>query len=566
VRLYDVRVTSDLRTHEPAAGHTGAPVLMARPAPETDDRPPLAQRLCPPLPADRWGWIAPGVIAFVAGMLRFWRLGVPKDFVFDETYYAKDAWSLLKFGYEHSWQDKVDHQILAGTTNLLGDGPAFVVHPPAGKWVIALGEALAGFNPLGWRLMVALLGTISVLMIARIARRLTRSTLLGCVAGLLLAFDGLHFVMSRFALLDLILMFWILAAFGLLLIDRDRTRRKLAELVESGLVESGLVGAVRVGAGRVGAGRVGADRGRFGPKLGPRPYRIAAGVALGLATATKWSGLYAIAVFGLMTFLWDRGARRALGVRQPTVAAIRFDAVPAFASVVVTAVATYLVSWSGWFATGGGWDRHWADGRDSAFSFVPAPVRALWHYHAEMWNFHTHLDTPHQYQSSPWGWLIIARPVSYYFLNLKQGENGCQVDKCASAVLGIGTPVLWWTSVFALAYLLFRWLGRRDWRAGAVLGGVAATYLPWFMFTERTIFYFYGVVFVPYLVLAVTLMIGALLGDAAATPRRRSAGAAAAGLIVVLVLVNFLWLYPILSAEPIPFADWNARMWFRSWI
>ena len=44
---------------------------------------------------------------------------------------------------------------------------------------------------------------------------MTRSTLLGCVAGLLLALDGLEFVMSRTALLDIFVMFWVLAAFAL---------------------------------------------------------------------------------------------------------------------------------------------------------------------------------------------------------------------------------------------------------------------------------------------------------------------------------------------------------------
>ena len=83
-----------------------------------------------------------------------------------------------------------------------------------------------GFNPFGWRFMTALLGTLSVLMLCRIGRRLFRSTFLGCLAGALMAVDGLHFVMSRTALLDLVLMFFVLAAFGCLLIDRDRAREQ----------------------------------------------------------------------------------------------------------------------------------------------------------------------------------------------------------------------------------------------------------------------------------------------------------------------------------------------------
>jgi dolichyl-phosphate-mannose--protein O-mannosyl transferase len=234
--------------------------------------------------------------------------------------------------------------------------------------------------------------------------------------------------------------------------------------------------------------------------------------------------------------------------------------------VVGVGALVYLASWSGWMRSDGGWSRDWAAGRDTAFPFVPDVLRSLWHYHQEMFNFHTHLTTPHTYDSHPWSWLVVARPVSYWFLDVGRGVNGCELEKCSTAVLAIGTPLLWWTALFALGYTLWRWLVRRDWRAGAILAGVAATYLPWFLYSDRTIFYFYAVSCLPFLVLAVTMMIGAMLGGPAADPRRRAWGAAAGGLIVLLVMVNFIWLYPVLSAEPISVDDWRARMWFHSWI
>jgi dolichyl-phosphate-mannose-protein mannosyltransferase len=40
-------------------------------------------------------------------------------------------------------------------------------------------------------------------MTARITQRMTTSTLLGCVAGLLMALDGLELVLSRTAILDI---------------------------------------------------------------------------------------------------------------------------------------------------------------------------------------------------------------------------------------------------------------------------------------------------------------------------------------------------------------------------
>ena len=174
-------------------------------------------------------------------MLRFWDLSRPKAFIFDETYYAKDAWSLLHFGVEQNYikaakdgdPDPANAKILAGDLHGLWTGdPSYVVHPPGGKWMIAVGEQLFGFTPFGWRFMVALIGTLAVLMIARIGRRLFRSTLLGCVAGLLLTVDGLAYVHARTALLDPLLMFWVLAAFGALLIDRDRARARLADRLD----------------------------------------------------------------------------------------------------------------------------------------------------------------------------------------------------------------------------------------------------------------------------------------------------------------------------------------------
>src|SRR5215207_2723059 len=122
------------------------------------------------MPADGWwGWVGPLLIAAIAGVLRFHRLGIPNAFVFDETYYAKDAWSLLRHGYERAWlpAEEADPLILAGQPqDAWGDGPAYVVHPPLGKWMIAAGEWAFGMTPFGWRFVVALLGTLSVLMIA----------------------------------------------------------------------------------------------------------------------------------------------------------------------------------------------------------------------------------------------------------------------------------------------------------------------------------------------------------------------------------------------------------------
>ena len=551
-RTYDVGMaaTSTAPDSSEASGPSARPGSSS--GPDDGGLSQTARDLFSPLPSSGWrGWVGPLVVMAIGGILRFTNLGRPNAFAFDEVYYAKDALALLRFGYEQQFDDSANELILASdgnwrTLEVFKPDPSFVVHPPFGKWVIAGGEWLFGVTPFGWRFSVAVLGTLSVLMIARIVRRLTRSDLLGIVAGLLLALDGIHLVMSRTAVLDMVLSFLVLAAFGFLLLDRDQVRRRWAD-------------------------RAPPPPSEWGPRLGPRPLRWAAGISLGLACGVKWSGIWYLAAFGLMTVVWDVSLRRQLSVLRPWTATLLRSGPPAFVAMVGSAVVAYLVTWSGWFLTSGGWGRNWADeqGDGSASglaALVPAPLRSLWHYHADAWNFHVGLESDHSYESSPLSWLLQTRPTSFFWESAEQGVNGCDAASCASAVVAVGNPVIWWVGAAALLYQLWRWAARRDWRSGAVLVGVLAGQLPWLLYLDRTIFTFYTVAFVPFVVMALTLTLGSILGPANATPQRRRWGAVGAGGIVLLAVVAAWWFYPVWTAEQIPYDLWRLRMWMPTWI
>jgi dolichyl-phosphate-mannose--protein O-mannosyl transferase len=136
-------------------------------------------------------------------------------------------------------------------------------------------------------------------------------------------------------------------------------------------------------------------------------------------------------------------------------------------------------------------------------------------------------------------------------------------------VIGAGTPALWFAAALALIGLVVWYAATRDWRAGAVLLGYAAGWLPWFYYAvadQRTMYLFYMIPVVPFMVLAVVLVAGLALGRADAPPGRRATGAAAVGALALVALVNFWWLYPVLTAEPLAHADWWARMLLRSWV
>jgi dolichyl-phosphate-mannose--protein O-mannosyl transferase len=351
----------------------------------------------------------------------------------------------------------------------------------------------------------------------------------------------------------------VVAAFGCLVIDRDRSRERLAA-------------ALPVDAdGRVRPDERVADTFR----LGLRPWRWVAGLMLGLAIGTKWNGLYILIAFCVMAVLWDVGARKTAGARHPYVAALKYDTGIAFLATFPVAIAVYLASWTGWIlspADGtGGYFRNWAatDGRGGSWTFLPDWLRSLWHYEHEVYKFHVGLTSPHTYQSNPWSWIVLGRPVSYFYESPNPGADGCPASsgqKCAREVLALGTPLLWWAACFAILYVLWRWALRRDWRAGAVACGIAAGYLPWFLYQERTIFLFYAVVFLPFLCLAVAMMIGAIIGPPDSSDTRRVIGASAAGVLVLLIAWNFIYFWPLYTGTAIPIDSWRSRMWLDTWV
>src|SRR5579859_4188493 len=327
----------------------------------------LRARLVPAMPLGAfWGWAGPLLVTAFGTYLRFDRLGDPHAVIFDETYYVPDALGILRFGVEHNYlgNGATRNALLArGDPHVFTSGGEFVVHPPFGKVLIAAGEWLFGLSPFGWRFAAAVAGSLSILLLARIARRMTRSTLLGCFAGLLLALDGLELVMSRTALLDIFVMFWVLAAFGCLVVDRDRYRARLADAVAEATGAAGTV-AGRTGAAEAVAGGTGAGSGGP-PRQGIRWWRVGAGVCLGLACGSKWNGLWFVPAFAALALAWDVGARRAAGLGKVTGPGLLRYLGGLAGSFTVLPLLAYLATWTGWFATSGGYDRSWAQDRKS---------------------------------------------------------------------------------------------------------------------------------------------------------------------------------------------------------
>ncbi|MGY1842317.1 dolichyl-phosphate-mannose--protein mannosyltransferase [Modestobacter sp. SYSU DS0875] len=484
-------------------------------------RPPRPRRQpVPRLPEDRrLAAVLTALLGVATLVSRLWGITYPRDLVFDEAYYPPEAAELLELGYEYN------------------RGYTFIVHPPLGKWLIAVGEQLFGYDSLGWRFPSAVAGTIAVVVLTRLARRLTGSTLLGLAAGLLLALDGFSFTLGRIGLLDVFLQVFVVSAVACLVVDRDRVAQR-----------------VRDGADRVTA---------TGFRLGPRGWRIAAGVLFGCACGVKWSGVWFLAAFAVLSLWWDRATWREAGAARPTLAALRRGLPGATWALAVVPVLTYLATFTGWFRGENAQGRHWAEQNpDTDWPFVPGALRALWHMHAEWLTFHSGLSSPHPWESGPWSWIVDGRPI---LLWNPQGLTDADGGQVVRYILMLGTPTLWWLFLPATLWLLWRIVARRDRAAAVAATGIAAGWLTWFINTDRTMFIFYMAPAVPFFVLAVTLVLQDVLGRPDAGAFRRQVGLGTVCLYLAVVAMTFVFFHPVLTGSPLSHAEWLQRMWFPSW-
>lgn len=533
---------------EPATGSAGTATAVADREPEAGE-----QRLASPAPlapvedpgpTDRLrGWLVAGFLTLLAAITRAAMLNSPTDGgtpVFDEKHYVTQAWQILHNGG-------------------LEDNPGYglVVHPPVGKQLIAIGEALFGYTALGWRFSAAVAGVVLVLLVVRITRRLARSTLVGAVAGVLILVDGVTFVTSRMGMLDIFQVVLVVAAFGCLVVDRDEVRARYAKVLKEG--------------------RMGVSS--LGPRMGFRWWRLGAGVLLGLACATKWSGLYFVAFFGVMAVAFDLSARRAYRVRAPLRGTVVRDLPSALWALAVIPVLVYLGSYWAWFASETGVDRYAAGrtiGTDSTWWFFPDALRSLWYYSANVLTFHSNLTNSnghiHPWESKPWTWPMGLRPMLYYYAG-GDDVGGCGEGECVRAIMLVGTPAMWWLALPVLIWALWRVVTDRDWRYAAVLTGYGAALLPWFLNLDRQMYYFYAAAMAPFLIMALALTLGDVLGrrplhDSEASPNARERfllGRVVVCAYLALAVANFVWLYPILTGVPITNEMWQNQLWLPSW-
>lgn len=378
-------------------------------------------------------WISLIVIATVSFVTRVLKInysdgGTP---VFDEKHYAPQAYQMLMNGG-------------------LEDNPGYglIVHPPMGKMMIALGELIFGYTPLGWRIIAIASTVIIVTTLAAIIWRLTHSLTAVIVTGVIANTEGILLVTSRIGMLDIFLAMCVILGFFCIVMDitRDRT----------------------------------------GVSWFHRFWLLGSGLFFGLGMSVKMSGVFYPALAGIvMVFTVMIVSKNVRTTMTATLAGLVY--------YFLVPVIVFALSFTPWIAAENSVSRH----ADSNFlsSFIS--------YQFGVGEFHTSLLTSeghtHPWESKPWHWLIGMRPM-LYFTNSVDGDT---TEKIWLAT----NPSVWLLLVPVTLWLSYRFIRNKSMPHGLILAGIVVGIVPWMIFYDRTMYLFYTATLAPFLVLGIVMVL-----------------------------------------------------------
>ncbi len=386
---------------------------------------------------------------------RLWNLSYPPNFYFDEVYNAFTTLEMAKGNKDaYEWFHTTPPGTAYGWT-----------HPPLAKLMGATGILVFGPNSFGWRIINVLIGTGIIYLVYLISRELLRTERWALFAAALAASDGLILTQSRINMNDIVALFFILLSFYFFIKYQLNAKRDTLFYL---------------------------------------------GICLGLLIATKWTGLYAIAVFGI----WLSIKEYPFKFKRILLLIVALLGIPAL---------IYLLSYSQYFILGGTW-------------------KNFLELQNQMWWYNTTLKATHTYQSSWWTWPIMLRPV-WYFVDY--------AGNTIANIYGMGNPVLWWLGIPAIFYTLYSAFKTRSWRLWIIITGFLMFWLPWAR-APRIMFLYHYLPSVPFLCIASAYSLSKLPKWATLTSG-------------VLVLGAFIYFYPIWIGIHIPKTLVGQYFWLPSW-
>lgn len=384
-------------------------------------------------------------------------------------------------------------------------------HPPFGKVLISLGMRLFGINPFGWRFMGTLFGIFMIPIIYLFGKRMLKQRFMAAIVTILFTFDFMHFTQSRIATIDVFVTFFILLMYYF-----------MYQYTQMSFYDTPL-------------------------KKTFLPLGLS-GIAMGFGVASKWTGAYAGVGLAVLFFwtLYKRYREYRLVMRNKKAYADFVDTVKEFPSYTKKTIGFCMI----FFVA--------IPIMIYVLSYLPfvnkegmGLVERMLQNQIDMFQYHSNLVSTHPYSSHWYQWPIMYRPIWYY--------SGYLSDTVAEGISAFGNPLVWWAGIPAFFYMIYLAIKQKDKRAGFLIIGYLAQYLPW-IFVTRTTYIYHYFTSVPFVALMVAYSFYQIIQR---KPKLKT------GVIVytVLAVALFIVFYPVLSGQPInrEFVHEWLR-WMDSWV
>lgn len=372
-------------------------------------------------------------------------------------------------------------------------------HPHLGKILISIGIILFGMNPFGWRFMSVIFGILMIPLIYLFAKKLFQNTFIATATTSLLVFDCMHYNLSRIATIDIFAAFFILLMYYFMYdyFLKDSKYRKTA----------------------------GCLRDKLPPKEILFPLALS-GIGMALGVATKWTGVYAGLGLGIL-FIWYTLTHFPKGqaLRLCGFCCLFFIAIPLIVYTLCFIPVVGYTEYSG---------------------LIDKAVKGTQY----MFDYHSTLVAEHYYSSPFYEWPVIWMPL----LDANDAVNAAQV----SAVSCMGNPAIWWVGIPCTLYVFFRWLIKRDKKAGFLCIAYMAQYLPWMSISRITFIYHYFPA-----ILFVILMMGYTMLHIS---KHFSWGKKAIALYMAIAVLCFFLFFPVISGLPVDLEYGLKLRWLPDWI
>ncbi|HEY9704002.1 MAG TPA: phospholipid carrier-dependent glycosyltransferase [Allocoleopsis sp.] len=405
--------------------------------------------------------------------------------------------------------------------NYLKQEPFFDAHPPLGKYIIAFGiwlgqyfpihhnttNQLTGMNlsPFNYRWLNALTGSFIPLIIAGIAFELTKKRSYTIITAIFATIEGFFLVDSRLALINPYLVFFGCLAnwFFLLSLNAKKWGNKFILM-------------------------------------------SIAGCFFGYAISVKWNGLLLLIATYILWFIAEIIPEISWkNIRDNMGRIITQKILPGIMALVIIPLLMYIVIW---------------------IPHLLINKVSFWQVHQEMLNYHQTLggNDIHAYCSPWYSWLIMQRPVGYYY----DDSNHIIYD-----IHLMGNPLLWWLgclSILTLCLWLLKiliihkfWpnisLKSSKWVIIYLGINYLTNFLPWMIVKRCTFIYLYMPAWI-FVILAFSFLVDYGI------KQTESQIKIILFTLIFLVLASFIFWLPIYIALPLSEYDFNLRMLFKTWI